>query len=128
MGMLIFDRKPWNKKAVSSVSHIVTGLIVIVIFCFYFGHSQKIPVDWVVYVSPFLLGCLFSDVLDYKKSPNHRSILGHGYYLLYVIIGAIPVTIYLGFIKSYLYFHLAVFLSGFLLHLLIDSLSKKGLV
>lgn len=129
MKLFIFEFKRWNKKAVSSVSHIIIGLVVIVIFCFYYGQNHKIPIEWVTYVSPFLLGCLTADILDYKKSPNHRSILGHGYWIVYAIIfGVIPTTIYLGLTKTYLHFHLTIFFAGFLLHLLVDSLSKKGLV
>ncbi len=128
MNMRLYISK-MNKKAVSSVSHIVAGLVVIIIFCFYIGQHQKIPIEWIVYVSPFLLGVLSPDILDSNKSPNHRSILGHGYFVVYALIfGVIPIAIYFGLAKSYLYFHLAVFFAGFLLHLLVDSLSKKGLV
>jgi hypothetical protein len=118
-----------NKIAVSSISHIITALVVIIIFCFYYSQNNKIPIDWVVYVSPFLLGVLSPDLVDSNKSPNHRSILGHGYFVVYILgLIVIPGAIYLGITQSYLYFHLAVFVAGFLLHLLVDSLSPKGLV
>ena len=126
-----------NKKAVLKNNHVIVALTVIIIFCFVVGSYRKIPFDWSVYLYPFVLGTLTPDIIDSTQKPLHRSIMGHGKLLLKCLVfGVIPITVYLAvttslyseITSSMAYMCIAIFSMGFVLHLIVDSFSKIGLV
>jgi hypothetical protein len=116
-----------NKKGLSKNGHIIFSIFLFLIIFFIVEKNFNLKLDWIIYVSPFLLGGIMPDVLEFPSSPFHRGLI-HSKKFGYFLLGAIIIVLILCIKVSLLYIHLISFLIGMVGHLAIDSFSHRGLV
>jgi len=118
-----------DKKGLSSrKGHLVFSATIIFLVYFVIQDWVEINLTWfTIYLFPLLIGILLPDLLEPAISPHHRNFFHSWRMLKIIIFYIIPITIISAYFVDERYFILVAFFAGYCLHLLPDSLTKRGL-
>jgi inner membrane protein len=73
-----------------------------------------------------IIGTIVPDLIEPARNYRHRKIF-HSKLMLKILVIVFFITIILGLIGLYFMYFASAFIAGYILHLILDSLTKMGL-